>query len=62
MNKECNYCQGFKPILDAKGFFVELDNNNLCVSYHDKKTGVGSQWTKKIKNCPMCGRKLGENE
>jgi len=56
--KTCNYCQGFKVIFDAKGFLVELDNDSLCVSYHDKKTGTGSQWTKKIKHCPMCGRKL----
>ena len=54
---ECKYCQGFGVILDTKGFYVELDNNNLCVSYHDKKTDTGGQWTKKIKYCPMCGRK-----
>ncbi len=60
--KECKYCQDTDVILDAKGFLLGLDNNNLCISYYNKKADVGSQWTKKIKFCPMCGRKLEAGE
>jgi hypothetical protein len=60
IDKKCNCCQGFGAVLNARGFVVELDDNNLCVSYHDSKTNVGSSWAKKIKYCPICGRQLLE--
>ena len=56
--KECKYCQGFGLIIDVKGFYIELDNDNLLVSYNDNKTRTGNSWTKKINFCPMCGQSL----
>lgn len=67
MNKKvCKYCERFYDIVTSykknkesdRGFDIFIDGNYLCYSYFDNKKQTGSQGVKKIKYCPMCGKKL----
>ncbi len=60
--KDCQYCQGKKDIIAVKGFIIGLDDNYLLYSFWDKKKAVGNGGAKKIKYCPICGRKLTQNK
>lgn len=68
--KKCEYCQGTKNLVTTdrkgkpakKGFDIFIDDNFLCYSYFEDAKQAGSQGVKKIKYCPMCGRKLLRTE
>lgn len=54
----CKLCQGNGYVVDKKDVRVFLDLEYLCFEYN--KRDVGGQGVKKIKFCPMCGRRLKE--
>lgn len=59
---KCKYCHGgreAKPIVADKSDFLAFDKNGIVAFGNDGSVTTGENYTK-IKYCPMCGRKLGD--
>ena len=61
MSDYCNYCQtdkdGYVRPLDKNGhMYIWPYNSQLRIRYYGQSLGV------EVKYCPMCGRKLREEE
>ena len=53
----CKYCEKSELLLDGMEELIYIDNNKLNISNIVNNTINNSQ---KINYCPMCGRKLGD--
>ena len=60
---KCDFCKEGKAILKAGDMSVHIIEGELHLIYYDKLVNVlTSQDTIKLKECPMCGRELGDKE
>lgn len=60
--KECDYCRIVNPYdfgLDDAWFGVYRENGAYCIKAH-RGYGTDMLESEPIDYCPMCGRKLGE--
>ena len=53
----CKYCEKSELLLDGMEELIYIDNNKLNISNIVNNAINNSQ---KINYCPMCGRKLGD--
>lgn len=59
---KCQYCHGgrkAKPIVADSSDFLAFDKSGIVAFGNDGSVTTGENYTK-IKYCPMCARKLGD--
>ncbi|MFT8608018.1 MAG: hypothetical protein ABF690_00425 [Liquorilactobacillus nagelii] len=59
---KCEYCHGgrkAKPIVADSSDFLAFDKSGIVAFGNDGSVTTGENYTK-IKYCPMCARKLGD--
>lgn len=61
---ECKYCHGgrnAKPIVESHSDFLAFDSHGIVAFGNDGSVSTGEEY-KRLKYCPMCGRRLDTNE
>lgn len=56
----CRFCEGNKSIVLSNGLEITLDEDKLDLEYYFCRCGSFADELK-INYCPMCGKKLGNN-
>lgn len=61
--ERCSFCDGYGPVIHAKEAVLEFDGDQLLVLSTGKNAQKydGTEAVQRIRYCPMCGRKLGDD-